>query len=554
MDPKALPRWPGVSGVLSCSFTITDGITPSIATLECVPQRGLQYSGTFAITYGGTTIAFPDARVQDVEQVTSDTGATTWKLSIADRRWRWKNSATISGYYNVRRSTVALVAGTERTPRQLANMLLDAMGERDYDVAALPNDTRPEVTWDAANPAEELARLCESLGCRIVLSVVTNKVRIVKAGEGSRLARAFAMEASIGVDPPDPPGRLHFIGGRTQFQGDFRLQAVGRDVDGTVRPINELSYAPPTGWRLSDSDHFNDVPDKANRALAQESVWRWYRILPPFRLPGIGAAINSRELVLPLLGEQIETYVVDGIERPREPWVWGQFWRGTEAHQDDVRSPDPACVNKPKNLYTQGFSVDEQTGIVKFNDPVYRLEDDPTQVAGKRIYEAIIYLRIACNLREDLATRAWMRHEAERKLSTASALRSWTQIVKRDDVVRRLYRYYVPPVGLRDNLAEVQRAATHYLDAVEAEYRVTDVGSVSYAGIFRFDLDGAIRQITWSIQEDGRAITRASRNREEPVVSISYAERRFLEKLGQVGRDAARNERQRAEDQARNRG
>lgn len=535
---KALPRWPGVSGIISFSMTYVDGMTPSIATLEVVPQKALQLAGTLQISYGATSIVFPDCRVQDVEQAVDEAGRTTWKITIADRRWRWKSSSAISGYYNVRRNAVALLAGTEKTPRELATMLLKAMGETGFDVSALPNDTRPEITWDAASPPEELARLAEALGCRVVLSIATNRVRIVQAGKGAQLPRPFAMEASLGLDPPDPPGTLRFIGARVEFQADFALRAVGRDVDGTVKPIEELSYIPARGWQLSDADHFNDVADLKKRHLARESVWRWYRIEPPFFLPGIAGPIAAREQVLPLLGQQLETYKVDGIERPREPWVYGQFWRGLESHRDEVAAADPDIAGKPKNLYSQGFQVDAETGIVKFSDPVYRLEDAPGVVAGKVILPARIFLRTACQLRPDLATRSWFRFETTRKLATSPALKDWEQIVKREDVVRRLYRSFVAPVGVRDNLAQVEAAAKHYLDAQEAEYRITDLGSVSYAGIFKLDLDGAIRQVTWNIDPEGRAITRASRNREELVVAMSYAERRFYERLAAAAKDA----------------
>lgn len=551
---KALPRWPGVSGIVSFAMTYQDGITPSTASLEVVPQRSFPFSGALTITYGGTVVALPDCRVQDVEQQTGENGETVWRLTIADRRWRWKNSAVISGYYNVRRNAVDLLTGTERKPRELAKMLLDAMGEKGYDLSALPDDTRPEVTWDASNPAEELARLVESLGCRIVLTLGASKVRIVKAGEGAKLTKQFAMEGSLGIDPPDPPGKLLFVGARTEFQGDFFLAPVGREVDGTVKPIERLSYRPPNGWQLSDADYFNDVVDPRRRHLAQESVWRWYRIEPPFRLPGVAKPIESRELILPLLSEQLEKYKVDGIERPREAWVWGQFWRGTEAHRNDVNAFDPDAINKPKGLYTQGFSVDTESGIVKFSAPVYRLIEDPREVAGMRIAPALIYLRIACNLRLNLESREWLRYRETRTLSTEPALKQWTQVVKRDDVTQRVFMSYVPPGGIKDNVREVQKAAQHYLDAVEAEYRVNDVGSVSYAGIFRFELDGAVRQVTWSIDSAGRAITRASRNREELVVAMSYTERRFYERLAEVGKRQAQNARVIQQDQQRNRG
>jgi hypothetical protein len=51
--------------------------------------------------------------------------------------------------------------------------------------------------------------------------------------------------------------------------------------------------------------------------------------------------------------------------------------------------------------------------------------------------------------------------------------------------------------------------------------------------------DGAIQQITWSITEQG-ATTRVSRNREEPVLGLTYEEQRLYQQLrGKIADDPA---------------
>jgi len=79
--------------------------------------------------------------------------------------------------------------------------------------------------------------------------------------------------------------------------------------------------------------------------------------------------------------------------------------------------------------------------------------------------------------------------------------------------------------------AEAEKAAKHYLDAVEKQYQTTDPSSFTYGGIQKIDVDGAIQQVTWNVSDDGFATTRASRNREELLVVPSYNERRMMERL-----------------------
>src|SRR5207253_2673133 len=117
-------------------------------------------------------------------------------------------------------------------------LCLDAMGEPDYDASSLPNESRPEVHWSFDNPAECLSQLCESLGCRIVLGLLDNKVRVVRLGVGQALPEQGASFISAGIDPPEAPSSLVLVGGPTKFQGFLELEAVGLDSLGQIVPID----------------------------------------------------------------------------------------------------------------------------------------------------------------------------------------------------------------------------------------------------------------------------------------------------------------------------
>jgi hypothetical protein len=70
-------------------------------------------------------------------------------------------------------------------------------------VSGLPNLSRPEVDWVFANPAQELAALAESLGCRVVLGL---DGRVAASGRfRGRPARRGPADAEFRDRPSHPP-------------------------------------------------------------------------------------------------------------------------------------------------------------------------------------------------------------------------------------------------------------------------------------------------------------------------------------------------------------
>jgi hypothetical protein len=213
----------------------------------------------------------------------------------------------------------------------------------------------------------------------------------------------------------------------------------------------------------------------------------------------------------------------------------------------------PDVASKPKGFYAKAFSVDTERGIVQFGEPVYRLKTDPTVAAGKVINEAILRLRIACNLR-DKDSRAWKRQERKAKLKVKGG-RDGTLYALREDVVRELYyRASPPPLALIDNLAEVNKKAEFYYNALARQYEPSESGTVAVIGLVPIQVDGAILQVTWQINDQGAATTRASRNREELIVAQSFKEARFIERLNRALKERDKPERMRAADARKRKG
>lgn len=499
MALQGYARFGQLTQILSFSFTLSLGVAPSVARLVVPPVRQLQlYSDAMEIQYGSVRIIWPDCRVDRIEPQLDSEGREVWVLTILDRRWRWREAGSVSGYYNVRRDHHKIVSGTEKAPQDLARICLEAMGETRYDVRQLPNEPRPEIEWDYQLPSEALARLCDDLGCRVALSL-DNRVRIVRLGIGAPLPPLPVLEGTESLDPPDPPERLVIVGDRVRYQADLPLEAVGLERNGDVVPIDKLSYAPKIAGkaRWYDIDHFNDVADQKNRRVARESVLRWYRVAAPLRLPGVAADITSIDRILPLEDRQLQTRVILGRKEPLQPWVYGKFYDGDTSARPAEDEVEGDVLAKPNGFYYRGFSIDHETGIVKFSDPVYTLTFDNTTPYGYIATPAVLRLRVAVGLR-DPVTRGWQRNEYTRvvKAKKKSKVR-WVRYVIHEDIKREVYYQHAKPAGLIDNAASVQKMSSYYWDLAAAEYEPDMAASLSYPGFLAISPDGAIQQVTW---------------------------------------------------------
>ena len=242
------------------------GITPGVASLEILPQAlPPDLAGPLVISDGIGIVTLPDCRVDSI-RAEKDSGGIRYYLTIKDRRWRWKNCGGISGRYNVvdpsgQYSKITpnafgdyptrlarptrYIPWTLKTPYQLAILCLTAMRETAYTVD-LPNtvDTLPQINWDWTNPAQALQSLCNQFGRRIIYDWFTDTVNVVQLGIGLDLPTG-----SYSLDTPaytnlQRPDSIILVGAPIRYQILMKLEAVGEDWDGSIRPINDLSYVP----------------------------------------------------------------------------------------------------------------------------------------------------------------------------------------------------------------------------------------------------------------------------------------------------------------------
>lgn len=270
--------YPGVPDFESASYSCTHGVTPGvvIATTR-IPPDGAAPGGPFVITDGTRSLTLRDCKYQRREGEGGLPGSV-YKMTFLDRRWRWA-FGSISGTYNKRDSRGNLIPWMVKTPKQLAELCLKAMGETNYSIdlpfgvrseeldssvdnpapgnMTPPTGTNPFIEWVDEVPAVALAALCDRFNRRLVFDPVADRVIIARAGDGAALPlNEFLMpNISYGVEAYAKPKGVGVVGDKVKYQMRLRLVPVGREWDGRIIPIDELSYRPArqpqTGkWRI----------------------------------------------------------------------------------------------------------------------------------------------------------------------------------------------------------------------------------------------------------------------------------------------------------------
>lgn len=539
--PQGLFRFGGLRGLCSASLTLTLGTVPNVATMYVAPQNLSQVPSneTLYLTFDGGGIAFPDSLVTDINFEVRPDGFEVWALSIADCRWRWQYPV-VSGEYNIRTDDQKIHPATIRSARELAKILMEAIRFPRADISKVPNDVFPETHWEYTRVDSALPDLLEPLGLRVRL-MPGNVVSVVKLGEGASLPTQGRTSGGITVKPPERPDTLVFVAGRSQWQHDFKLQAVGRDLDGSWKPIDQLSYKPNVGWEYFDKGISHQIKDPQALKLAKETVFKWYSIDFPFKLPVSSDPKQDVEIVagegwriLPMGERQLlkGLFAEGGLGQREEtlpPWLYGQYYSGGASGKNNTEKLAELTGNVkefPHTLYTGSFDWKHDQGVVVFDEPVYRQQPVGGEYGGFLIKPAELWLRVSCPLR-DPETRQFYHFEVKRKLPGRKLGTSPKYIIKDDISAKALYAWVNGAKQAIGNLQDVEKYAKHYLDSEQESLQIDSPEKAAYGGFRNIPPDGAIQQVTWQVSEGGFATTVAARNNEIPAYAPSFQEKRL---------------------------
>lgn len=505
--------------ILGVTYTLTRGITPSAALLRLTPEDTEPQVGNLVLKWDNLTLTFRDCALVDAPVRHSFGRQTAIEAIVWDRRWKWRYGE-ISGEWNRRSCAGKIVLSTRKSVRELCQLCLTAMGEFTSALSQVPDDVYPHVKWDRANPAQELMWLCELVGC--VPGIDANdETKVWRMGTGAYPdSDTFDLTDNYKAKPTVVPSTVQIATAPTVVQAKMKLEAVGLDIDGTIKPIDLLSYKPVGGWGKEWWHAFPDV-DPAYRHLAEQSVWRWYRIMGremggwnfadiPIRVDGLNQILPIREC----LAEAVD----DDVGEPQCacPVISGIYW--------------PLCdhkINTPVTARWQGeVKLRADRGIFEFEYPVIQWTSDEPAAAE-------LYATVSFSVRDLSGDQA----DFSLEVPVPGAQRTTNpRIARRPDLTPvRVYDSVIWGGIAHDNqaylLPEMQAQGGYLADTYAWPYMQT----IIRGDIDRVHPDGVIAQVQWRMGNDTVPGTTIGVNTEFDTYTKAYQTRRREERLSQMG-------------------
>lgn len=533
-EPQGLIHFDGIDDdtIIGWTFTHSRGVSPGICLLRMVVKPPLTpHISDLVITYdGGVRMVFPDCAVNthSLRREKDRWGGWLWSIQIMDRRWEWRYKE-INGEYNVRMpDDTVRYSNTHpelrKNLRELAEACLDAMEETGYDVSALPTDVWPYVNWKSSNPALELEALCSLVACTVVYDWEQDRVVVCHLGTGDELP----VRANTEINIPMPvgvsrrPDKLAVACGPTLFELTFKLKAVGRDTDGEIKFINDLSFA-PSSW---GNDWWCSFPGVGyqDRHEAYETVWRWYRLeelhTGGLHVPGIQEQIESIDQFV--IEDGLVVIAKDPDEMPQTvaSYVNGIYWPQC----------DWSASTTEDTIYEGKFKfLDDRKNIIEFDYPILNVS------SGGTYTEPTIYLTTRCKIRNRDGD-GYIHNVVEKNLPWPPS-GAGARILKHPELWAYELKSKLGQGG--DNYSEVDAEAQVYLDMVANLYEAPGgEEDKAYAEILPIVLDGAIAQVQWKGGIGIACATRMSRLHEFDIFTYSHEWRRRFEKIDTMADEA----------------
>lgn len=497
----------GLANVRGGTFTNVRGVHPASFILSIEPRPAFSgYVGNLTLTFGSTTLSFPNcAMAPHSMAVWKDRIPYIWNMIVLDRRWNWQY-VRISGEYNRRRADGKLDDDTKLSLTKLIEKLLTELGES-FQLTGIP-DVYPYVNWQNAYASRELEWLCELAGLAICPEMTQARTLVEPIGTGVSLpvpAPSFNVSPVFRYQQAVAPQSVEVRCAPTIVQKKLDLVPVALDEDGTIQPLDDVSYKPADGWESQWYTTFQGV-DEDLRHLAFATVWRWYRF-----------DVEDLETyqILAQLAESVEDS--EGIERRMDCVVEGEFWP-----QSDLR------INVTEKKFPGKFRIRPDLHLVEFAYPVVKWSDqDEVEAADLAIYVA--YTRT--DDERSLERKTYSKNVTLSAATTKPRVekRSHLQLVQVDEAV------FASP---GTNETDVATEANAYLDAIVKNYGenpnpLNEIDMI-YGGFVRIELGGQIAQVMYRWGNDRPPTTRASQNHEFDTSTLSHQERRRRSRLSQV--------------------
>jgi hypothetical protein len=563
MTQQAVAKWNGIDIQVSAKMSRTPGVQPDqglIAFRQGASILPDDINGTLAFYYGGSLVTqWPNARMGRIIDVRGQ--MLDWQYQVKDRRWKWQYPR-IWGRYNIRDDEGTLVTETRKNPRELATLLLQALGETGFSVADLPTDSdlAPMVEWDFTPAAKQLQELVAMYGCDVHL-LPNNTVAIIREGTGALPPSSdLKRTPTSGISLVDAPDSVAAFAGDTLFESWLELEPIMYEFpDGETVLLNDSDLMPAAGWHTVDLEEFAQVAaDETDpvirqrmRQAAKDGVYRLWRVKkfageatkPPGYVNDPEGSpypdVTDMRLILPLIPSRLLPGDDTTGEKKFAPAeLGGYFWK-----EGDFAGNTNFV--KFRKLDPESFQINAARGHVRLNVPAYRFTTEEDAVGG-RTEPAKLWLRCGYHLRQSLYGPRFTH-----KFQKSTGLSNGTdpEWINRSDVNRTVIATYAAdytepftPAASVDNESDIEQILEDACDQRILQYAVTQDPTVySYNKLKDVATSGRCRQVTHECGVSRLGETTASVNFEHDKQQPQALQKRQIQRDKDLADQQAQN-------------
>lgn len=500
----------GDLSLIGADWVIGRGSRPSSFVLRVSYNRSLDLASSGTLTLQSNRSAWTltgcIASVSTVRFEQGVTGKRHWVIRVWDRRRTWKGRR-IDGGYNLRYRDCTVKPSTQKTMKELWDILF-AKASEPSAVAYLSDATvHPPADWANELVTTAMDSLCELFPAHICLEA-SDRFTVRQTGDGPVIPTP---ESNLGKAPlytcrvDRGPLKVCIRCAPTLFQAFLRLVAIGRDADGTIKPINDLSYKPAGGWEAEHPQFFSGVAPEY-RHLAFKYIWRMYQV-DVQDVPGCDVDIDDVQQF------DLDDVLVEMGGTGDDKFQIPAFVRGRFYPYQDHWFDTGDCI-----AWGGDFTIDRDARAVVFAQPVWSAECSGSGGNGCTC-EPELYLCTGFRVR-DPDTWAFVRKEFCSDRSTGQGEQDLDHPELWETVVVSQTAACDTAAIPTKNTSVIQQEADVYLTAWKAHWdRLCRIRDCYFSGVFPLSLSGNIAQISGRLGRGLHPMTRASEHYEHHAFS-----------------------------------
>ena len=238
---------------IDASFSLEPGFSPSTGSItlskrETPDSLFTGENGPYALRMADekSSIVIQELYVKEIEPDEGPDGSAIYRISIQDRRWRWKHKYICGEFNTLTKDKKSVEPFSRKQTQDLINDLCFALGEFPEgissvgvgaDSSGIPRFTN--IKWDFDNPAQELEKIFKELG--YVLSLASNStLKVYRKGVGSHVVQQNRLiNNKKGKKDWEKPDKVIIAGGRNIRKVTIENLVAVVKSDGTISGTKE---------------------------------------------------------------------------------------------------------------------------------------------------------------------------------------------------------------------------------------------------------------------------------------------------------------------------